>query len=69
MKEINVERIKEMADGFLEEQTDLLVRLCTPDSESNHVEGNRQVIDIIKPVLETIPGKTALFATMLGLYE
>ncbi|GEM_PF-6900381 len=38
----------EIWEGYLREQTDLLVRLCTLDSESNHVEGNRQVIRYYK---------------------
>ncbi len=51
-----VKKIKEMAEAYLPAQTDLLMRFCALDSESNYVEGNRQVVDIAEEVLGTIPG-------------
>lgn len=51
-----IDNIRKLADGYLEEQTDLLMRMCSIDSESNYEPGNRQVIDMAKAVLSTIPG-------------
>ena len=51
-----VKKIKEMAEAYLPAQTDLLMKFCALDSESNYVEGNRQVVDIAEEVLGTIPG-------------
>lgn len=53
---MDIKMIKEKAAGYLEEQTDLLMRFCRINSESKYVEGNRQVVDMARAVLETIPG-------------
>ncbi|MBQ9063060.1 MAG: M20/M25/M40 family metallo-hydrolase [Eubacterium sp.] len=53
---MNIEKIREMAAQCLPEQTDLLMRFCAVDSESKHVPGNRQVIDMARAVLTEIPG-------------
>ena len=55
---MDINKIKELAEGYLQEQVDLLMRFTSVDSESNYVEGNRQVIDMARAVLETIPGVT-----------
>ena len=51
-----IKKIQEMAEGYLQEQTDLLMKFCEIDSESNYVEGNRKVVDMVEEVLRTIPG-------------
>ena len=56
--QMDINKIKELAEGYLQEQVDLLMRFTAVDSESNYVEGNRQVIDMARAVLETIPGVT-----------
>ena len=53
---MDIEKIKELSEKYLQEQVDLLLRFTAIDSESNYVEGNRQVVDIARSVLETIPG-------------
>ena len=53
---MNIENIKEKAASYLPEQTDLLMRFCAVDSESKHVPGNRQVVDMAREVLAEIPG-------------
>ena len=53
---MDIEKIKNRAAGYLDEQTDLLMRFCRIDSESKHVPGNRMVVDMAREVLETIPG-------------
>ena len=55
---MDINKIKELAEVYLQEQVDLLMRFTSVDSESNYVEGNRQVIDMARAVLETIPGVT-----------
>ena len=58
-REIEIEKIEEirkMADGYLAEQTDILMKFCAIDSESKYVEGNRLTADIAEEVLRTIPG-------------
>lgn len=52
---MDINKIKELAEVYLQEQVDLLMRFTSVDSESNYVEGNRQVIDMARAVLETIP--------------
>ena len=51
---MDINKIKELAEGYLQEQVDLLMRFTSVDSESNYVEGNRLVIDMARAVLETI---------------
>ncbi|MBR2188521.1 MAG: M20/M25/M40 family metallo-hydrolase [Eubacterium sp.] len=53
---MNIQKIREKAAAYLPEQTDLLMRMCAVDSESKHVPGNRQVVDMALEVLRTIPG-------------
>ena len=55
---MDINKIKELAEVYLQEQVDLLMRFTSVDSESNYEEGNRQVIDMARAVLETIPGVT-----------
>lgn len=55
---MDIERIKALANQYLETQVDLLKQFAAIDSESNYVEGNRQVVDIARSVLQTIPGVT-----------
>ena len=43
---MDINKIKELAEVYLQEQVDLLMRFTSVDSESNYVEGNRQVIDM-----------------------
>ena len=47
---MDINKIKELAEGYLQEQVDLLMRFTSVDSESNYVEGNRQVIDMARAV-------------------
>ena len=54
--DMNIEKIREMAAQCLPAQTDLLMRFCAVDSESKHVPGNRQVVDMAREVLAEIPG-------------
>lgn len=44
--QMDINKIKELAEVYLQEQVDLLMRFTSVDSESNYVEGNRQVIDM-----------------------
>ena len=52
---MDINKIKELAEGYLQEQVDLLMRFTSVDSESNYVEGNRQVIDMARAVLKPSP--------------
>lgn len=53
---MDITRIKDLAQQYLDSQVELLKRLTAVDSESNYIAGNRQVVDIARSVLETIPG-------------
>jgi glutamate carboxypeptidase len=53
---MDIEKIKEMAENCLKEQTDILMRFCAIDSESKYVEGNRKTADIVEEVLQMIDG-------------
>ena len=53
---MDIQKIKEKAEGYLKEQTDLLMRLCAVDSESLYEPGNRQVVDMVEEMLRQIPG-------------
>lgn len=55
---MNIEEVKALSHQYLDTQVELLKQLTAIDSESNYVPGNRQVIDIARSVLETIPGVT-----------
>lgn len=52
---MDINKIKELAEVYLQEQVDLLMRFTSVDSESNYVEGNRQVIDMAGLSLKPSP--------------
>lgn len=53
--QMDINKIKELAEVYLQEQVDLLMRFTSVDSESNYVEGNRQVIDMAGLSLKPSP--------------
>ncbi len=53
---MDIERIKQRAEEYLAEQTDLIMKFSAIDSESKHVPGNRLTVDLAEEVLRTIPG-------------
>ena len=56
MNKSQIEEIKKRAEELLPEQTDLLMRFCTVDSESDYVPGNRLVVDMAEEKLRKIDG-------------
>ena len=53
---MDVQKIKELAEGYLDEQVELLKTFAAIDCESKDVEGNRKTVDVAEKVLRTIDG-------------
>ena len=53
---MDVEKIRESAAACLDEQVELLKTFAGIDCETNDVEGNRKVVDIVKNILSDIDG-------------
>lgn len=53
---MDVQKIKELAEGCLDEQVELLKTFAAIDCESKDVEGNRKTVDVAEKVLRTIDG-------------
>ncbi len=47
-------KIKDKAEGYLEEQVQLLEKFASFDSETNYIEGNRRVVDILRECLKDL---------------
>ena len=47
-------KIKDKAEGYLEEQVQLLEKFASFDSETNYIEGNRRVVDIVRECLKDL---------------
>ena len=53
---VDIKEVMRRAEGYLQQQTDLLMQFCSIDSESKYEEGNRKTVDIAEQVLRTISG-------------
>lgn len=53
---MDIQKIKELSDRYLNEQVELLAEFASIDCESNDIEGNRKVVDIATKVLADIEG-------------
>lgn len=53
---VDIKEVMRRAEGYLQQQTDLLMQFCSVDSESKYEEGNRKTVDIAEQVLRTISG-------------
>lgn len=53
---MEIQKIKELSDKYLNEQVRLLARFASIDCESNDIEGNRKIVDIVKEILAGIDG-------------
>lgn len=53
-----IKQIQNLSQQYLGTQVELLKKMTAIDSESKYVSGNRQVVDIARSVLATIPGVT-----------
>lgn len=53
---MNIQKIKELSEKYLDEQVELLKEFAAIDCESKNIEGNRKVVDIARNILSSIKG-------------
>jgi hypothetical protein len=55
-KIVDIKETMRRAEGYLQQQTDLLMQFCSVDSESKYEEGNRKTVDIAVAALQPLLG-------------